>query len=346
MLWLVDPKFFKSESVLTHEIEPGDIGKSKALTTARRCKAISPTTRVFAFNGSAEQLHLDAFADADLVVLATDNLAAEIEVGQRCVRLAKPLVQSSVHGDTLTAQVRVLGNVDGEGPCPACAFGTVEWRMLNDQTRFSCEGFDAPQPVPGPAGPPTMSFSGLCSLSGDLGLNQILRVVLGLGTSVLDTSVEYCGFTNRAISTRIVRNANCPVDHCRCALMSTNKSLPRTSLAELSQTAALAADAGLVTFTVDGHDWIESGACHCPARSVVRRFAPIGHRRAGRCPKCRAPILAQPFSTHRTVAATLLNGALEEPLEKLGVTAVSCVLVSNGNQAVMFRESNAQPLAS
>lgn len=141
MLWLIDPKRYKPESVLTHDIEPRVVGKSKAITTARRCKEISPGTRVFAFDGEAAQLPLDAFADADLVVLATDNLAAEIEVGQRCVRLGKPLIQASVHGDTLTAQVRVFGNADGHGPCPACGFGAVEWRMLNEQVRFSCDGF-------------------------------------------------------------------------------------------------------------------------------------------------------------------------------------------------------------
>jgi molybdopterin/thiamine biosynthesis adenylyltransferase len=141
MLCLVDPKRFKPESVLTHDIEPREVDKFKALTSARRCKAISPATRVFAFNGPAEDLPLDAFADANLVVLATDNLAAEIEVGQRCVRLGKPLVQASVHGDTLTAQVRVFGNADGQGPCPVCGFGAVEWQMLNEHVRFSCDGF-------------------------------------------------------------------------------------------------------------------------------------------------------------------------------------------------------------
>jgi molybdopterin/thiamine biosynthesis adenylyltransferase len=140
-LWLIDPKRYKPESLLTHEIEPRDVGQFKARTTARRCKAISSTTRVFAFSGSVEDLPLDAFADADLVLLATDNLAAEIEVGQRCARLGKTLFQASVHGDTLTAQIRIFANVDRRGPCPACGFGDVEWRMLNEQVRFSCDGF-------------------------------------------------------------------------------------------------------------------------------------------------------------------------------------------------------------
>jgi len=141
MLWLLDPKRYKSESILTHDLEPRDVGKSKAWTTGGRCKAISPTTRIYAFSGRAEDLPMEAFADADFVVLATDNLAVEIEVGQRCVRLGKPLLQASVHGDTLTAQVRVFGNAEGHGPCPACGFGAVEWQMLNEQVRFSCDGF-------------------------------------------------------------------------------------------------------------------------------------------------------------------------------------------------------------
>src|SRR5206468_9883032 len=81
-LWLVDPKVFKPESVLTHDADPSDVGKSKALRTARLCQAINPAMRLFVFVGKVEDLPLDAFADVDLVIMATDNLAAEVEVGQ------------------------------------------------------------------------------------------------------------------------------------------------------------------------------------------------------------------------------------------------------------------------
>ena len=94
---------------------------------------------MFACDGPVQELPITAFADAHLVVLATDNLAAEVEVGQRCLWLGKPLIQASVHGETLVAQVRSFVNREG-GACPACGFSAVEWAHLNRETSFSCEG--------------------------------------------------------------------------------------------------------------------------------------------------------------------------------------------------------------
>src|SRR5437870_306162 len=46
-LFIVDPKSFKPESVATTDIGSREIGKSKAVSVARRCQAISPATRVW-----------------------------------------------------------------------------------------------------------------------------------------------------------------------------------------------------------------------------------------------------------------------------------------------------------
>ncbi len=90
-LWLVDGKSVKAESLATHEVSPGDVGKPKASVFGHRCRAISPVTIVETFVGRVEDLPLDAFADADIVIIATDNLAAELEVARRCRLLGKPM---------------------------------------------------------------------------------------------------------------------------------------------------------------------------------------------------------------------------------------------------------------
>src|SRR5262249_3239740 len=157
---IVDRGRFKPESLLTQPIAPDDLGNPKAESTGRLCKRISPQTAVAAWDGPVEELGTLAFADVDFVVLATDNLAAEVEVGQRCLGWRKPLVHASVHGETLVAQVRFFANANGEGPCPACAFGAAEWAHLNQETTFSCEGLAAGRPVAvKKSGPPTRSTS-------------------------------------------------------------------------------------------------------------------------------------------------------------------------------------------
>ena len=51
---------------------------------------------------SGEALRLDA------VLLAGDNLALEIAVAQFCLHFGVPLYHAAVHGETLTAEYRVL----------------------------------------------------------------------------------------------------------------------------------------------------------------------------------------------------------------------------------------------
>jgi molybdopterin/thiamine biosynthesis adenylyltransferase len=115
-LWLVDPGRLKPESLLTHPIEPSGVGIAKEEYFGRLVKAISPGTRVFAFPGPVQSLSLGALERVDVVAMAADNLAAEVETGQRCLHHGKPLVQASVHGDTLVAQARFWRNDDGTGP--------------------------------------------------------------------------------------------------------------------------------------------------------------------------------------------------------------------------------------
>ena len=194
--------------------------------------------------------------------------------------------------------------------------------------------------------PPTISTSNLCSLGADLAGNQILRVALQLGQPVLDTSIEFCGFTNRCMTTQLARSANCPVDHGHWTVVPVEQPLAKTTLAELSKEAALCTDSTQLTFAVDGFSWVESGACSCASSKPVCRFVAVGRMRISRCSKCRQPILPQPLHTHRAVTSALLGDAIKRPLGKLGAARVRCLLVSNGDQSVLFREPNPQFLAS
>ncbi len=196
-----------------------------------------------------------------------------------------------------------------------------------------------------PSIPPTVSTSNLCSLAADLAVNQILRLALRLGEPVFDTTIEFCGFTNRSVTSRLTRNANCPIDHAKWSLAALEKPLAKTTPGELAKVVGLGVNTGPVTFTVDGFGWVESGVCQCDSPKVVRRFVPAGRKQVGLCPKCRQPILAQPIFTHRNVAAALLGKALEMPLDELGAAKARCVLVGNDAESVLFREPDTQPSA-
>ena len=337
-LWLVDPRNgYKPESVLTHPINRV-IDQPKASYTARRCKKLSPSTRVFAHVGHVQDLWLDTFADAHLCLMATDNLAAEVEFGRRCLSLGKRLVQAALHGETLTAQIRVFANDDGHGPCPACGFGATEWRQLSDQVQFSCEGRTSGHSAPRITGPPTRSTSSLCSLAADLALNQSLRLVLRLGEPVEDSILEYCGFTNQIVTSHLERNSGCRCDHTRFTMNRAPRPLKGYFYNKLVSDFALVPGHESLSLTVGGTEWIEQGLCRCAEPRVVRRFIPSGQGHAGRCARCQSAIRPQPFYTSSAVSAPMLGKAVSTPFHLLGVRECPWVLLRTADRAFLVQD--------
>ncbi|MCX7827351.1 MAG: ThiF family adenylyltransferase, partial [Verrucomicrobiae bacterium] len=212
---VADPKAFKAESMLTHPILAGAIGTPKAQYAADVCRQISPTTKIEAFVGRFEDLPLDVVADLDVCVMAPDNLRAEVAIGQACMNLGVPLLQASVSGEMLVAQVRFwwFGRGGGDLVCPACKFSKEEFSQMSQEVRFRCGG---PAPVGAEAQEraiPTMSVSFLCAMAAELAMFQLLRFVAGLGTPVCNTELEYCAYTHRTVVTPLRRRRDCPCDH-------------------------------------------------------------------------------------------------------------------------------------
>jgi hypothetical protein len=341
-LWLVDRGSFKGESLLTQSIAPCDVSEPKASNTGRLCKSISPGTRIFAFDGPIEGQDLSALIEADLVVLAVDNLAAEVETGRRCLRLRRPLVQASVHGETLVAQVRFFANRDGLGPCPVCAFGDREWTLLHHETRFSCEGPSRGQPVPESVQMPTMSLSFLCSLAADLAMVQILRHILGLGAGVEDSVLEYCGYTHKTSTAPLMRNPKCHADHTPFTEAAAPRPLEDCTLRQLAQ-AVRPGGEGLIglTWTIENASFVEWGGCLCDRRQRIGRFLASGEH-AGVCKTCKSPVHPLPFYEHTTVPATLVLPWVDQPLASLGVRSPSWVIVRDGERAAFLRPLGAK----
>jgi molybdopterin/thiamine biosynthesis adenylyltransferase len=337
-LWLVDQGIYKPESLLTQPIAPSEAGRAKASSTGRVCKAISPETRVLACDGPIQNLDLAALQEADLVLLATDNLAAEADTAQRCLRLGRPLVQASVHGDTMTAQVRTFAHRDGSGPCPVCGFGRAEWAHMHRETRFSCEGAATAPSAPLTAVAATMSFSFLCSLAADLAVAQVVRLVLGLGTGVEDTLLEYCAYRHRAVVSPLSRNPDCPVDHTAFRPFLASAPLAECTLRRLALEADSTlptAEGGLV-YCVGGADFVEVAVCGCSRFHPVHKFLQEGAD-LGMCAGCGLARRPLPFHTHRWVSSASIEPLLDTPLAELGVPPPEWVVVRSRTEAFLVR---------
>lgn len=334
---LADPKNLKAEGLLTHSLcFPENVGKAKVDLIGSLCARISPDTRIHAFTGPAQELPLLVFERAEVVILATDNLAAEMYVSQRCLSLRKPVIQGSVHGETLVAQVRFLSHRGADSPCAICSFTRDELAALDQQVLYSCQGAANTTPRARHQAQPTASTSFLCTLAADLVVNQLFRHLLGLGKPVTDTLIEYCGYTNETTTTPLTRNPDCRCDHEPFEQMAAPKqTLDECSLDDLATVAGFP-NLDTVTFTLgDEHHHIGAVACSCGHREAADRFA-----RASAdpdvCPACRGPLHAEPYPPRRTVAGRQVRPLLGRPLREIGAAGVEWVLVRGDERPVLF----------
>ena len=306
---LIDPKNIKDTTVLTGSgFFPSDRG-AKVEVIGRRLKALSPATQVLVYEGAVQDVGLVTLHDlaVDIVLLASDNLECELAVGQRCQALRIPLIHAAIAGPSLVAQIRVHSE-----SCPACSFGSFERKQLHQQIQFSCEGNRVEV-----GSVPTMSTPHLCSTAANLALNQLMRWRLRLGSEVADTITEYCGFTNRMVTSPLVRNPDCLCDHTRFKLVSVSKALADCSLEEIATAAGVNGETWSAAFT--GMKWVERLQCRCQQLKHVARFIPERDPSLGRCRRCGGVYKVHPqFSSGALPSAKMLD-FMNLPLRRLGV---------------------------
>ncbi|MFI5382207.1 MAG: ThiF family adenylyltransferase [Tepidisphaerales bacterium] len=333
----VDRGRFKPESVETHPIDPRQAlrREAKARSAARHCARISPSTECAWFDGPLQALEYAEFIDADLVVLASDNLAAEAAVAQLGVALSKPLMHAAVHGESLVAQVRFYPNDTPDSPCPRCHFSDAEEAMVDQNTILSCTGGT---PEFGAQTVPTMSTASLCAMAGDIAAINILRFGLKLGEPLVDQQIEFSGFTNRMVVSPLPRrNADCKCDHTHWQLRRFPKPLGKATFAELAGASGLVSDGELdgVSFSIPHRQYVEMADCgHCGPCRICRFTTTAGELPA--CPRCHGPLTAQPFFTEEAVAASHLKELIGRPLRDLCVHGAAAVLVRRNDAAVLL----------
>jgi molybdopterin/thiamine biosynthesis adenylyltransferase len=336
VLWICDRSLYKPESVLTQPIGADEIGRPKARSVGQLAKRISPSTRVYAYDGAFETLGTTAFADADVVIMGTDNIRAELNCGQHCLHWSKPLIQASVHGATLHASVRFWEHGSAESPCPACGLTSQEWGALANDVIFSCDGSPAREVTS-----PTTSTPHLCSIAGGLAVNQVLRYALGLGADVTDREITWNGFTLETHESPLERRADCPADHTPWKSRLTEGPVGECTLRELSRAAGMHDDGRIerAFFRLGETSFVQRGVCRAGHGQSVESFIESGSP-AGKCATCGEALRSEPFFEHDTVPSRLLVTQLDRPIRELTTESVESVLVRENGNAVVFRQGN------
>ena len=340
---LVDPGLFK-RNLGTQPILPEDVGRTKASRAAERVKAISPTTRARVFVGSVGQLSWPLLDGFDAICAATDNLTAEIAISSIGRALQIPVIIGAVHGETLTAQVRVILNRSDNGRCLACGFGESEWHLLNTgEAGFSCSPDG--EPVQRSAPRPTMSISPLCSLAADLVVLQLVRMSLGLGPALTDCVLEYNAYRHTTSFTPLERNPRCPADHVRFSRATVAGPVDELTLRECAAAAAMD-DGGLhdASFAVGDLVFAELLACgQCGARPTLGRFVPRRDSTRRSCPACGSAALGvHQFHSFAQVPADRLGPAIDRPLKSLGADGAAWVTIRRGDRGGLVRSRSSR----
>lgn len=333
--FMVDPGYFKPESLLTQPIGPAEVGQPKARNAAELCKSLSPATQAQFYRGPLGDLDPVDFEGIDLLIVATDNLLAEVHAAQIAAHLGKPLIHAAVHGESLTVQVRVFSFASFASPCPVCTYGPLDWKRLNSETRFSCESATDGRAFASTASQPTMSVSALCSLAGELAIIQLIRFVAGMGKPVCNTVLEYNGYTHRTVISPLVRNPQCPVDHVPWVRASASAFLPDCTPATLIQEAGFEPD-GRTTFLVRDMQFVALGVCERGHEQRIGRFVPLPSGAIERCRDCRAPIQPHPHYAYHAAPEKLLEPHLNRSLGSLCNGLPLWVVVQQGERAVLF----------
>lgn len=323
--------------MLTSDVFPSDLDKPKTDLVGVRCKSVSPQTAVLAAHqATLQDLPLDAFADADVVILAVDNLDAWIEMASRRIR-DQILMVVAVEPKRLAVQVRTFSNHSLNAPCLIC--GLSRRSLLDARTlkvEYSCEGNNSPSI---PVERPTRSLSFLCSLAADFALGQLLRCVLDLGKQrVCDRLWEFCVYSGETRSWDLPESPDCYNPHVLLDPLYMPVELDKMSVRELTKEASLPNN-GTTTLWLDGGlVWAKRASCGCGGRSR-RTNSFVRRGEEFKCPTCLQPLRFDRFHSYAEVPLSVLPERLfDQPLSTLGASGTRTAIVRNGDKAVLLRQ--------
>ena len=175
---------------------------------------------------------------------------------------------------------------------------------------------------------------------------QLIKHVCSLGVSPIETMLEYSTYNHRTTITRLSRDEHCPCDHVQFRrAQAPQATLSDCTLAELACAAGFGSGRSEVSFTIgDRFVYVASLLCECGKCEEINRFTADNALTTGRC-ACKAapaqrvepasPALRR-FEAHRTVHSSIAQPILHRPLGLVGAIDANCVLVRQGDEAVLF----------
>ena len=130
-LLLIDSGTYEAKDIRSQEINPGDVGRFKALVQAQRASQINPGLRITAISERVENVPW-GLLNADVILTGLDSKASRCAVNLIAWRLGIPWIDAAVEADGLLARISVFR----PGPnrsCMECAWDERDYATLDQR---------------------------------------------------------------------------------------------------------------------------------------------------------------------------------------------------------------------
>ena len=167
-----------------------DIGKNKAQSAKEKVRALNSNIEVETYEFQLNEGNaLDIFQNYDLIIDCTDNFATRYLINDAAALLGKPYIWGSIY--RFDGQASVFWSE--YGPCYRCM-----------------------HPTPPPLGSvPSCAEGGvlgvLCGAIGSVQSNEAIKLITGVGNSLLGSLLIYEALTTTYEKVDIKKSANCPI---------------------------------------------------------------------------------------------------------------------------------------
>lgn len=167
-----------------------DIGKNKAQSAKDKVRALNSNIEVEIYEFQLNEINaLDIFQNYDLIIDCTDNFATRYLVNDAAALLGKPYIWGSIY--RFDGQASVFWSQ--HGPCYRCMHPTP--------------------PLPGSV--PSCAEGGvlgvLCGAIGSVQSNEAIKLITGVGTSLLGSVLIYDALGTSYKRIEIKKSPNCPI---------------------------------------------------------------------------------------------------------------------------------------
>jgi adenylyltransferase/sulfurtransferase len=174
-----------------------DIGQSKAITAAKKVKALNPEIKIVTYNIQITNKNaLEILENYDLIIDGSDNFATRYLINDACLLLDKPLIYGAVL--RFEGQIGVFNLVDNNTNLKT-NYRDLFPKPPDLDSTISCNDVGVLGVIPG--------------IIGTLQATEALKIIAGIGKPLTNKIISYNSLENTFYDFEIVTNVNSSIDY-------------------------------------------------------------------------------------------------------------------------------------